>query len=184
MPVNTGPVMGVFVVLVVIFGATVGFFVLNPFTSTTTKTDVSTSTVATTQTVTSTTQSVSVELAYKPQLGLYLTNASGFTLYFRSTDPGNGSSACTGGCLGAWPAIYVSNLALPSSLNALSFTLVNRPDGVKQLAYQGYPLYYYVKDTAPGQTTGEGLAHFTCCSVVSTSTTGSATTSTSTSTAT
>jgi predicted lipoprotein with Yx(FWY)xxD motif len=31
---------------------------------------------------------------------------------------------------------------------------VTRDDGSEQLAYDGMPLYYWVSDTAPGDTTG------------------------------
>ena len=36
-------------------------------------------------------------------------------------------------------------------------TLAN-PDGKgQQVTYNGWPLYYYVKDKAPGDTTGQGV---------------------------
>ena len=35
-----------------------------------------------------------------------------------------------------------------------------RSDGTKQVTYHGHPLYYFVKDTAAGQTTGQGSKAF------------------------
>ena len=37
------------------------------------------------------------------------------------------------------------------------YTLVTRDDGKKQWALKGKPLYYWVKDTKPGEMTGEGV---------------------------
>ena len=101
----------------------------------------------------------SVNIASKPGLGSYLTNATGFTLYTFALDiPSNGTSRCTGNCLENWPAFYVTSLTLPSELNANSFTVITRPDGGKQLAYDGWPLYYFRYDAKPGDTNGQGIA--------------------------
>lgn len=37
---------------------------------------------------------------------------------------------------------------------------IRRADGSKQVTYAGHPLYRYVQDRQPGQTTGEGLQLF------------------------
>jgi len=34
------------------------------------------------------------------------------------------------------------------------------PDGIKQLTYHGHPLYSFVNDKKPGDTTGEGIKAF------------------------
>ena len=100
----------------------------------------------------------SVNVANRAGLGSYLTNATGFTLYTFMRDVQNsGTSACTGGCSTQWPAFYVANLTLPSGLSASSFTVFTRPDGSKQLAYEGWPLYYFSHDVNPGDTNGQGV---------------------------
>ena len=122
-------------------------------------------------------EALTVNLAYKAGTGFYLVNGSGFTLYFRTTDPGNGSSTCTGGCVTAWPLFNLGSgeVYLPPSLSAGSFGNATRSDGLKQITFNGYPLYFYVKDTAAGQVNGEGKGNFyACCSVVSVSTTSTA----------
>jgi predicted lipoprotein with Yx(FWY)xxD motif len=102
----------------------------------------------------------SVNIAYKAGIGSYLTNATGFALYtFEHDIPSNGTSRCTGQCLQIWPAFYAANLTLPSGLSATSFTVITRPDGSKQLAYDGWPLYYFIKDTSPGDTNGQGVGN-------------------------
>jgi predicted lipoprotein with Yx(FWY)xxD motif len=37
------------------------------------------------------------------------------------------------------------------------YSIVTREDGKKQLAYKGMPLYFWVKDTKPGDKTGDGF---------------------------
>ena len=101
----------------------------------------------------------SVNIANNPELGSYLTNATGWTLYTFSRDiPSNGTSMCTDSCTEKWPAFYVTNLTLPAGLSATSFTVITRPDGSKQLAYDGWPLYYFINDKKPGDTNGQGVA--------------------------
>jgi len=105
-----------------------------------------------------TSSAYSVNVATKPGMGQYLINATGFTLYTFKVDVQNsGQSKCVSKCIQAWPAFYVANLTLPPQLSASSFTVVTRTDGVKQLAYNGWPLYYFWNDTAPGDTNGQGV---------------------------
>ena len=102
-------------------------------------------------------QQYSVNIVNKPEIGSYLTNGTGWTLYTFARDiPTSGTSKCTGGCVRNWPAFYIPNLNLPPGLNATSFTVITRPDGGKQLAYHGWPLYYFRNDTKPGDTNGQG----------------------------
>ena len=37
------------------------------------------------------------------------------------------------------------------------FTIVDRTDGTKMWAFKGMPLYLWIKDTKPGDTTGDGV---------------------------
>ena len=37
------------------------------------------------------------------------------------------------------------------------WTVVTRDNGMKQWAYKGKPLYAFVKDSKPGDTTGDGV---------------------------
>jgi predicted lipoprotein with Yx(FWY)xxD motif len=100
----------------------------------------------------------SVNIANKADIGSYLTNGTGWTLYTFARDiPSNGTSRCMGNCVRNWPLFYTSNLVLPSGLDASSFTVVTRADGAKQLAYKGWPLYYFINDTKPGDTNGQGF---------------------------
>ena len=122
----------------------------------------------------------SVNISTKPGIGSYLTNATGFTLYTFSRDTQNsGTSACTAGCTAKWPAFYAANLTLPSGLSASSFTVITRPDGSKQLAYDGWPLYYFINDMTAGETNGQGVGNvwYACTVPTPFASTASATTS-------
>ena len=84
--------------------------------------------------------------------GNVLVDAKGRALYSPSQEM-NGKVLCTGACTSIWMPATVSN-ATASSLGS-NFTVVNRPDGTKQVAYKGRPLYSFAQDT-PGHVTGDG----------------------------
>ena len=78
------------------------------------------------------------------------------TLYRYTADQG-GVSSCYGGCAAAWPPVLVDSVpSVADSGLAAALGTTTRTDGGQQLTYQGNPLYYYVGDAAPGQTTGDG----------------------------
>jgi len=85
-------------------------------------------------------------------IGTVFTDPSGMTLYTFDEDPRGGSS-CYGKCAENWPPLKVSGNAGPVG----DFSIVTREDGIAQWAYQGKPLYLWVRDKAPGDTTGDGV---------------------------
>ena len=89
--------------------------------------------------------------------GAALTNAQGMTLYYFTPDTAT-TSACTSTCAGVWPPLLFTGTGSPTSATTLPGTLsvVTNANG-QQVEYNGHPLYIYSKDTAPGQTNGEGL---------------------------
>ncbi|MCL4552775.1 MAG: hypothetical protein M1305_04385 [Candidatus Marsarchaeota archaeon] len=112
------------------------------------------SAVATAPAVTATT----VGVATSPTYGSYLTTPGGLPLYTYSGDS-PGASTVTGDLLAAWPPFTASgNLTLPSGVGG-TLSQITRPDGSKQVAYNGLPLYTFVNDT-PGHVTGQGVAGF------------------------
>jgi predicted lipoprotein with Yx(FWY)xxD motif len=98
----------------------------------------------------------SILVAHTANLGSYLTDTSGKTLYVYTKD-GAGTGTCTGTCLAKWPAFSASPLTAPSILKSSDLTEVNRTDGVPQSAYMGMPLYYYTGDVKPGDLNGQGF---------------------------
>ncbi len=81
-----------------------------------------------------------------------LTNSGGMTLYTFDKDSA-GKSACNGGCAASWPPL----MATATDKATGDYTIVTRDDGAKQWAYKGKPLYLWVKDTKPGDKTGDGV---------------------------
>jgi len=79
-----------------------------------------------------------------------LTDAKGMTLYTFDKDTA-GVSNCYDKCAAAWPPAMASADAKADG----DFTLVKRTDGSMMWAYKGMPLYLWIKDTKPGDTTGD-----------------------------
>ena len=98
----------------------------------------------------------SVMIRSTPALGTFLTDTSGKTLYFFARE-NPGEVACTGACLTNWPAFSPDTLVAPSILKTTDFSVTTRPDGTRQSLYKGRLLYYFAKDTKPGDTNGEGV---------------------------
>ena len=90
------------------------------------------------------------------KIGPVLTDAKGDTLYWYSKDTKDGPSTCTGACLAAWPAVLGQAVAAPGVKFAGQLGDVTDAGGAIQATYNGYPLYTYKEDMAPGDTTGNG----------------------------
>ena len=85
-----------------------------------------------------------------------LTDSKGMTLYYFTPDKG-GKVTCTGGCLAVWPPLLSTAPTAGSGVTGTLTTIAN-PDGKgTQVVYNSWPLYYYVKDTKPGDVTGENV---------------------------
>ena len=52
---------------------------------------------------------------------------------------------------------YDANLTVSSDLSASDFGVFTRKDGTMQSTYKGWPLYYWIKDHHPGDTTGQNV---------------------------
>jgi predicted lipoprotein with Yx(FWY)xxD motif len=84
--------------------------------------------------------------------GKTFVDAKGMTLYTFDKDAG-GKSMCNGPCAENWPPLMAADNAKPTA----DMTIVARDDGKKMWAYKGKPLYTFKKDTAPGETNGDGF---------------------------
>lgn len=83
-----------------------------------------------------------------------LTNTAGMTLYTFDRDAaGSGKSVCNGTCAANWPPLMAASDAKPSG----EYSIVTRDDGGRQWAYKGKPLYLWVKDSKPGDKSGDGV---------------------------
>jgi predicted lipoprotein with Yx(FWY)xxD motif len=84
--------------------------------------------------------------------GPTLVDAKDMTLYTFDKDS-VGKSACNGPCAKNWPPLA----AAPGATPVGAWTVVPRDDGSSQWAYKGKPVYTWVKDTKPGDVTGDGF---------------------------
>lgn len=89
-----------------------------------------------------------------------LTGANGMTLYYYTPDKGTGKVTCLGTCLQNWPPLLLSAGATkPTGDKGVTGTLgtVASPNGGMQVTYNGWPMYTWVKDKVPGDTTGQNV---------------------------
>lgn len=91
-------------------------------------------------------------------MGPVLTDANGMTLYtFDKDTKGAAASACMDKCIAAWPPFLAPDGAMAEG----EWTIVDVKDAdgamKKMWAYEGSPLYLFVKDTKPGDVNGEGV---------------------------
>ena len=94
------------------------------------------------------------------KLGRILVDSRGRTLYLFENDK-RGHSACAGACATYWPPLLTRGK--PTAARAAKQALLGttrRADGTTQVTYAGHPLYRFVQDTKPGQTTGQDLHDF------------------------
>ncbi len=99
-----------------------------------------------------------VSLGGNDELGSFLVGPNGMTLYM-FTDDTAGVSNCSGDCLANWPALTVEAGREPSLQPGLAGTLatIQRDDGTLQVTFNDMPLYYWVQDMAPGDSTGQNV---------------------------
>lgn len=84
--------------------------------------------------------------------GKVLAGEKGMTLYTYKKDE-KGVTNCYDKCATNWPPVMAASDAKADG----AYSIVTRKDGAKQWAKDGMPLYYWVKDTKEGDTTGDGV---------------------------
>jgi predicted lipoprotein with Yx(FWY)xxD motif len=92
------------------------------------------------------------------KLGRILVDSGGRTLYLFLEDSGP-RSTCYGGCARVWPPALVSGrpTAGPGVLARKLSSAKRRFTSLRQLVYNGHPLYTADADQAPGDLTGQGF---------------------------
>lgn len=95
-----------------------------------------------------------VTVAESP-LGSILVDGDGNTLYLFTPDQ-QGESVCYDQCEASWPPL-VDEVLAGDGVDAASLGSVARTDGSQQVTYNGWPLYYFANDAAPGDTNGQGI---------------------------
>jgi len=85
-------------------------------------------------------------------LGEILVDTNGRTLYQFAQDQGT-TSACTGACRTAWPALMANGA--PTAGAGLDASKIGSANG--QVTYAGHLLYFYSGDAKPGDTIGASI---------------------------
>jgi predicted lipoprotein with Yx(FWY)xxD motif len=116
-----------------------------------------------------------VKAAKVAKFGMVLVSSSGKTLY-RYTPDKKGKSVCSGSCAAFWPPLVVKGKSVCSGscaafwpplvvkgkptagagANSGLLGTVKRANGVLQVSYAGYPLYFYAGDKKAGDVKGQG----------------------------
>jgi predicted lipoprotein with Yx(FWY)xxD motif len=92
-------------------------------------------------------------------LGTILVSG-GRTLYLFEKDNGSNSS-CYESCASVWPPLVTKGAPQPGTgVSASLLGTTTRSDGTSEVTYNGHPLYFYLGDSSPGQTGGQGLNQF------------------------
>ena len=96
----------------------------------------------------------------KTTLGSILVDAKGRTLYIFEKDR-TGRSACDTSCVKFWPPLVSRTTPRAGKGVQKAMLGVTGPhNGRRQVTYAGHPLYTFVGDKTPGDTSGEGLTNF------------------------
>ena len=98
-----------------------------------------------------------VGLGNNDKLGSNLVDDKGMTLYLFTKDTPN-TSNCYDKCATAWPPLLTTgNPVAGEGVDASLLGTTTRKDGSVQVTYNGWPLYYYEKDKAPGDVVGQDV---------------------------
>jgi predicted lipoprotein with Yx(FWY)xxD motif len=101
-------------------------------------------------------------LLHKTALGKILVNRPGYTVYAFTKDTRN-HDACQNvtSCTVVWPPVtsHGAPVAGPGVKAALLGT-IKLKNGTRQVTYAGHPLYTYIADKSPGQTSYVNIDQF------------------------
>ena len=109
---------------------------------------------------------VKLETEKSAQYGAYLTDSRGRALYmFEADKQGEGKAEaktnCYDACAKAWPPLIAEGKPQAGSrVDESLIGTVERKDGKKQVTYNGWPLYYFIKDKGKGEATGQDVEGF------------------------
>jgi predicted lipoprotein with Yx(FWY)xxD motif len=71
------------------------------------------------------------------------------------------ASTCYGACAALWPPLTTTGKPVAGhGVRASLLGTTKRKDGKLEVTYNHHPLYYFVSDQKPGQTTGQGVNQF------------------------
>ena len=103
-----------------------------------------------------------LQTAQNPTLGTIVVDPNGLTVYTWAGDTaGAGTSACNDACATAWPAVSAdADMAMGMMGMSSGVGSIQRADGSYQVTWNGWPLYRFSRDQAPGDANGDGSNGF------------------------
>ena len=106
---------------------------------------------------TTTPAGLTIELGQTAELGEFLVDGEGMTLYLFTRDTPN-TSTCYDDCALAWPPLLADVTPVAGvGVDATLLGVTPRTDGAVQVTYNGWPLYYFATDMQPGDTAGQDV---------------------------
>jgi predicted lipoprotein with Yx(FWY)xxD motif len=88
--------------------------------------------------------------------GEIVVDADGRTLYVFDPDEGK-KSTCYDDCEASWPPLLTDGSPGGDGVDASLLGTTERKDGSTQVTLDGWPLYVFAGDQAPGDTNGQGV---------------------------
>jgi predicted lipoprotein with Yx(FWY)xxD motif len=99
-----------------------------------------------------------INLGSNDELGEFIVGDNGMTLYIYTRDP-IGETVCYDRCAENWPPLIVESeddLTVAEGIPGV-FGTVERTNGDLNVTYNDMPLYYWRRDEAPGDSTGQNV---------------------------
>jgi predicted lipoprotein with Yx(FWY)xxD motif len=128
--------------------------------STSSQTPAATSTGASASATPGSVITVSTKQAKSPLGTILAAGPKRLTVYLFEGDKAKASS-CTGACSKVWPPVTTTAAAIVGgSAKPADMGTITRADGVKQVTYNGHPLYYFARDGDSGDAYGQGIKSF------------------------
>ncbi|HMJ38842.1 MAG TPA: hypothetical protein VK606_04765 [Verrucomicrobiae bacterium] len=101
-----------------------------------------------------------IAVASNAKLGSIVVDDKGMTVYLFVADTAK-ESTCYTSCAAIWPPVLTEGTPQAGTgADASLLGTTTRTDGKVEVTYAGHPLYYFVKDKAAGDATGQGINGF------------------------
>ncbi len=112
------------------------------------------------ESITSGSKTVELNATENDEIGTYVADGAGRTLYrFDEDDNKPPKATCNGDCAKTWPPLLITSPGkiFPKGLDPKTLGYVERADNTCQVTINGWPVYYFAKDTEPGDIKGQGV---------------------------
>ena len=93
--------------------------------------------------------------ADKAPFGTFLVDGAGRAVYMLEGTRGTAAERCSGECLNVWPPLHVTATPAPGGAVNPAMLSTRLAHGHTHVTYNGWTLFYYHRDRAPGDTTGQ-----------------------------